>query len=317
MNKRLIRRKVRVCIVVLCVGALAALLRGELHFRSVVLDHVLLPRLHGGLRFNTTNMVRTVGDDAGHLHEHPTECDFCAERTNKPVSTPAKIEVPVRLLRIPGLNDKADPSYYCPINKVGSSATLAWAQKVVSLHEKGYSDGEASEFNRKQALSDQVVYAGRPQGMSFVIVRDPFTRLISGFKHWVQSGRMYRQYKDDFEGFVNHLVNTSKGGRDWHGVDKHFKPQSLYCALSKNRFDYEFKLEDPENLSCFLYSLSKLCPFSGNQGTTHHTNTTSQDVSSMFTETICDQATLLYKADMERFEYPGCAQSKRRWSYKK
>ena len=78
-----------------------------------------------------------------------------------------------------------------------------------------------------------------PEKNSFVIVRNPYMRLLSGFNHWVRTKQLYGNYSDDFDGFIG-LLEKSKS---WNNINVHFIPQSKHCNLNNVQLDLELKIE--------------------------------------------------------------------------
>ena len=199
--------------------------------------------------------------------------------------------------------------FYCLIRKVGSSNTLAWAEQSRLLHSTGTLN-VSYEFNRTRARQGGVTL-DRPDtlGQTLVLVRNPFVRLASGWRHWVKSGRKYKSYQNDFSGFVEHLLSLSENGTNWSKVDVHFRPQVLHCNLEHNKFAYELKLENPLMLACTLYSLSAVCPvtMSGSIVTGPFTGSTEDNLAEIYSQRTCVIATQLYSKDFQRFHYNSSA----------
>ena len=228
--------------------------------------------------------------------------------TNSSIQSPqlANFNTGVRVLETLG---KQGRIFYCIIRKVGSSNTLAWAERSRFYYSAG-THASKYEFDRARARKDEV-YIEHPDvhGQTLVLVRNPYVRLASGWRHWVKSGRKYRYFENNFTGFVEYLRVLSENGTNWSNVDVHFRPQVEHCGLQHNTFAYELKLENPLRLTCTLYSLSGVCPLasSGNMVAGPFTGSGERNLAEIYSHQTCVVASRLYLQDFQRFQYNSSA----------
>lgn len=113
--------------------------------------------------------------------------DICSTLLSSNFKTVGKIQPEERPLMITQNNLQ-----YCMIRKNGSTAWMKFFYRLKY--------GNLSEFNRNEVF--KFTKHLDPERLSFVILRNPYMRLLSGFNHWVRSKKLYENYSDDFNGFV-------------------------------------------------------------------------------------------------------------------
>ena len=141
------------------------------------------------------------------------------------------------------------PFLYCDIPKCGVSRWRRLVRRVEGI--KNWADKLAHNPNENGLTylanlpaRQQDLIANDPGITSFVIVRDPFIRVLSGWIDKVnltafQFGSNFKLPKD-FPTFVKELA-----AMPIHRVNEHFKPMVSFCGIGNGmRFDRVLKLED-------------------------------------------------------------------------
>jgi hypothetical protein len=123
---------------------------------------------------------------------------------------------------------------YCMIYKNGSTSWLRFLWFVQYGNFSGYS--------RVQAYKS--LYADiDPTYLRFVIVRNPYLRVLSGFLNRIEKNLLYPEYKGSFSQFIDFLNNKSS----LKEVNPHFWEQSRFCNLSSIPFHLELKAEQVQS----------------------------------------------------------------------
>lgn len=161
-----------------------------------------------------------------------------------------------------------EPSHkviYCPIAKNACTLFKNVLVKISNYQENYEKSGltihEYIDKNRKNFILNQFVYLEHSDYFKFIILRDPFKRIVSTYgdkfvkriqdPHAVPVITEVYQHlglKLDFElsitfsQFVDYLLRTED-----HDLDSHWRPQSIYFAPGLVKFDYvgQFERLDP------------------------------------------------------------------------
>eukprot|EP00041_Stephanoeca_diplocostata_P037813 m.1446706 g.1446706 ORF g.1446706 m.1446706 type:complete len:581 (-) comp25107_c0_seq89:1247-2989(-) len=134
---------------------------------------------------------------------------------------------------------------YCGIPKCGVSRWRRLLRRI-----EGNPDWRDNKAHRPQdsglvylanlSASDAHAFANAPATLSFVVVRNPFTRLLSGWLDKTQVQGFHMQLSSNFTEFVQQVRDTPADE-----LDEHFRPMTSFCGISNGmRFDVVARNED-------------------------------------------------------------------------
>lgn len=189
--------------------------------------------------------------------------------------------------------------------RIPKSASTSMSKAML---EKMYPTLKQNEINDEQInyLTDVNLHVIGTQSVNhtyFTIVRNPFSRLVSVHRSFIEKSSQDYIYRDylfgilpqhlSFSDFVNRIANIPDRVKD-----QHIKPQNCFLEYyEKNKIEVKvFKLEDSKKLNQFL---------SQNSLQLAHLNKSEEpyDYRSYYNANTLSKVNELYKIDIERFGY--------------
>lgn len=188
----------------------------------------------------------------------------CANREHWNVNTMMKVSF--KGMRALALKSPKDKVIYCGVPKVASSIAVLMMRRMNGMKDwKQANTNEIRNFDtgyewRCTNLSDTLSLFNRTDWVKGMLVRDPISRLLSGYRSKIvdlsQFSRVPGGWNDtkppSFEEFIDRLTQLNSLDE----LDPHFRSQSSLCGVRKLPYDfvghYEHREEDVKG---FLQSL--------------------------------------------------------------
>lgn len=163
-----------------------------------------------------------------------------------------------------------DKVAYCGVPKVGSSVAVLLMRRMNDMNDwKKSNTVQIRNFNTGynwtyKSADDMRNIFDRSDWVKGMLVRDPVTRLLSGYRDKVEALREYYRIPGGWPSganpptlaqFVARMQNAKKKGNfDW--TDRHFRPQSALCGVRTLPYDFIGRYEDrTQDMHDFLKSL--------------------------------------------------------------
>ncbi|XP_068229133.1 carbohydrate sulfotransferase 11-like [Palaemon carinicauda] len=165
---------------------------------------------------------------------------------------------------------------WCNIFKAASSS---WLYNFLLM--AGYTDKEMRKTKtplidflrhnvyKRPSVEELKSFLGREDFSSFIIVRNPFERLLSAFRDKIESSRQafYRPLrcyiqktygiqgkrlhncKPSFPAFIDYVIEEHRNGK---APDEHWAPYYQFCSPCQTKFDYILRFETLDQDEAFL-----------------------------------------------------------------
>jgi hypothetical protein len=186
---------------------------------------------------------------------------------------------------------------YIRIPKSGStSASMMMLQKKYPAISQTITEAQINflaDVNTEGAINDPAVF--------FTIVRNPFSRLVSVYRDFIEKmpGSVYRDYLFgilpagiSFSEFVERIASIPEGL-----MDPHIRPQHRFLRYyEEKKIEVQvFNLEEPEKLDNFLRPFAMQLP--------HLNKSAAYDYRSYYSTQTLGQVREIYGHDISRFGY--------------
>jgi hypothetical protein len=171
--------------------------------------------------------------------------------------------------------DKVHSIYYCPIPKISSTF---WKRVLTVMASRGKLNSPFDitlggvSLAHINDLSKNELNSLNTKGTSFIVARNPYARIFSGYEHkiyqtdllfWKMAGRqvvqvirknnndVYNNYGFDvtFPEFIKYILYRDESGL---GINAHFRPMHSLCDPCSIYFQYFVKLETLSDDARFL-----------------------------------------------------------------
>uniref|UniRef100_A0AAG5DRL1 Carbohydrate sulfotransferase n=1 Tax=Anopheles atroparvus TaxID=41427 RepID=A0AAG5DRL1_ANOAO len=221
---------------------------------------------------------------------------------------------------------KNESLLYCLVFKSGTTSWFYNINRWAGYSKEKILDDKTDNFNLARQKypfeNPTVLLTSMKNTYSFIVVRDPFERLISAYEERLLgqihpyyknlSYKIYRKYHDDgreyglptFQDFVRYVVDEF---RDSHPTDLHWRPINDLCTPCLARYDFILKMEtfaqDMEYLANRTQLSGKIDRVQMNHSRRDSVNRLIKKYFSQLTRQQLQDLYDIYKIDFDLFEY--------------
>uniref|UniRef100_A0A182HX83 Carbohydrate sulfotransferase n=1 Tax=Anopheles arabiensis TaxID=7173 RepID=A0A182HX83_ANOAR len=221
---------------------------------------------------------------------------------------------------------KNESLLYCLVFKSGTTTWFYNINRWAGISEETILDDKTDNFNMARQKypweNPRVLLTSMKNTYSFIVVRNPFERLISAYEERLLgqlhpyfknlSHQIYRRYHDDgnhfgipsFEDFARFVVEQSRNKKP---ADLHWRPINDLCTPCLARYDSILKMEtfaqDIEYLTNRTQLHGKIKPVQMNRSRRDRVDRLIEKYFSQLTKQQFDDLYDVYRIDFELFQY--------------